>query len=82
MTPLESSRFSHLIDALSFGCPPHGGLALGFDRMMAILCETPSIRDVIAFPKSASGRDLVVGSPSALTEQQLNEYKIKVQEAP
>ncbi|KAF9573927.1 aspartyl-tRNA synthetase 2, mitochondrial [Mortierella alpina] len=81
MSPLESSRFSHLIDALSFGCPPHGGLALGFDRMMAILCETPSIRDVIAFPKSASGRDLVVGSPSALTEQQLDEYKIKVQEA-
>ncbi|KAF9116280.1 hypothetical protein BGX27_003873 [Mortierella sp. AM989] len=78
MTPEETSRFSHLIDALSFGCPPHGGLALGFDRLMAIICETPSIRDVIAFPKSASGRDLVVGSPSALTEQQLNEYKIRV----
>ncbi|KAG0251425.1 aspartyl-tRNA synthetase 2, mitochondrial, partial [Mortierella polycephala] len=77
MTPLESSRFSHLIDALSFGCPPHGGLALGFDRLMAILCETPSIKDVIAFPKSASGRDLVVESPSALTEQQLKEYKIR-----
>ncbi|KAG0097304.1 hypothetical protein BGZ93_003012 [Podila epicladia] len=78
MTPLETSRFSHLVDALSFGCPPHGGLALGFDRMMAILCETPSIRDVIAFPKSASGRDLVVGSPSGLTEQQLSDYHIKV----
>jgi len=78
MTPEESGRFSHLVDALSFGCPPHGGLALGFDRLMAILCETPSIRDVIAFPKSASGRDLVVGSPSALTDRQLSEYKIKV----
>ncbi|KAF8933111.1 aspartyl-tRNA synthetase 2, mitochondrial [Dissophora ornata] len=80
MSPLESGRFSHLVDALSFGCPPHGGLALGFDRLMAILCETSSIRDVIAFPKSASGRDLVVGSPSELTEQQLREYKIRVTE--
>ncbi|KAI7823620.1 tRNA synthetases class II-domain-containing protein [Gamsiella multidivaricata] len=80
MTPEESGRFSHLVDALSFGCPPHGGLALGFDRMMAILCETASIRDVIAFPKSASGRDLVVGSPSGLTEQQLKEYRIRVTE--
>ncbi|KAI1310252.1 aspartyl-tRNA synthetase 2, mitochondrial [Mortierella claussenii] len=79
MTPEESGRFSHLIDALSFGCPPHGGLALGFDRLMAILCETPSIRDVIAFPKSSSGRDLVVGSPSSLTEQQLSEYRIRVE---
>ncbi|KAG0268488.1 hypothetical protein DFQ27_006553 [Actinomortierella ambigua] len=78
MTPLECSRFSHLIDGLSFGCPPHGGLAIGFDRMMAILCGTSSIRDVIAFPKSTSGRDLVVDSPSPLTPEQLRQYNLSI----
>ncbi|KAG0226886.1 hypothetical protein BGW41_004063 [Actinomortierella wolfii] len=78
MTPLECSRFSHLIDGLSFGCPPHGGLAIGFDRMMAILCGTSSIRDVIAFPKSTSGRDLVVESPSPLTPEQLRQYNLSI----
>ncbi|KAI8071376.1 tRNA synthetases class II-domain-containing protein [Gongronella butleri] len=70
----EYARFDHLIDALGGGCPPHGGIALGFDRLMAILCQAPSIRDVIAFPKAAGGKDWVVDSPSAITTAQLDEY--------
>ncbi|KAI7863657.1 tRNA synthetases class II-domain-containing protein [Spinellus fusiger] len=74
----EYSRFDHLIDALSIGCPPHGGIALGFDRLMAILCNASSIRDVIAFPKAAGGKDFVVNSPSAVTPSQLNEYGLRL----
>ncbi|CDH58093.1 aspartyl-trna synthetase [Lichtheimia corymbifera JMRC:FSU:9682] len=74
----EYERFDHLIDALSAGCPPHGGIALGFDRLMSILCHASSIRDVIAFPKAAGGKDLVVNSPSEVTAAQLNEYGLKL----
>ncbi|KAI9321075.1 tRNA synthetases class II-domain-containing protein [Dichotomocladium elegans] len=74
----EYRRFDHLIEALSGGCPPHGGIALGFDRLMSILCSSASIRDVIAFPKAAGGKDLVVNSPSEVTKAQLNEYGLKL----
>ncbi|KAI8330921.1 tRNA synthetases class II-domain-containing protein [Blakeslea trispora] len=74
----EYKRFDHLIDALGGGCPPHGGIALGFDRLMSILCESSSIRDVIAFPKAAGGKDFVVNSPSEVTEAQLNEYGLQL----
>ncbi|KAI7897672.1 tRNA synthetases class II-domain-containing protein, partial [Cokeromyces recurvatus] len=74
----EYERFDHLIDALGGGCPPHGGIALGFDRMMAILCDSTSIRDVIAFPKAAGGKDFVVNSPSGITAAQLNEYGLQL----
>ncbi|ORZ02392.1 tRNA synthetases class II-domain-containing protein [Syncephalastrum racemosum] len=76
----EYKRFDHLIDALSCGCPPHGGIALGFDRLMSILCNSQSIRDVIAFPKASGGRDMVVESPSAITQKQLQEYGLELSE--
>ena len=68
--------FQHLTDALGHGCPPHGGIALGLDRFVAMLCGSNSIRDVIAFPKSATGRDLLVDSPAEVTKEQLKEYNI------
>jgi aspartyl-tRNA synthetase len=73
----EISRFSHLLQALKFGAPPHGGIALGFDRLIAILCETKSIRDVIAFPKTGSGFDPVFKSPSKSSEDVLKGYALK-----
>ncbi|CAO3610649.1 unnamed protein product [Cunninghamella echinulata] len=78
----EYSRFDHLIDALGGGCPPHGGIALGFDRLMSILCKSTSIRDVIAFPKAAGGKDFVVDSPSQISLKQLQEYGLKVVPSP
>ncbi|HTL72434.1 MAG TPA: aspartate--tRNA ligase, partial [bacterium] len=56
-------RFGYMLDAFKYGAPPHGGIALGFDRLIAILCNTPSIRDVIAFPKTAKGTCLMTDSP-------------------
>lgn len=68
--------FGHLLHALSMGCPPHAGLAIGFDRLCAMISGCNSIRDVIAFPKNQSGVDPVVESPSSIKESTLNEYFI------
>jgi len=73
----DISELSHLIQALEMGCPPHAGIALGLDRLIAILTGANSIRDVIAFPKSAEGKDLMAGAPAQITDQQKEMYFIK-----
>ena len=71
-------RFGYMLDAFKYGAPPHGGIALGFDRLIAILCGTSSIRDVIAFPKTAKGTCLMTDSPSPVSPKQLRDLYLEV----
>ncbi|TFK76130.1 hypothetical protein BDN72DRAFT_810172 [Pluteus cervinus] len=73
----ERAPFNQLLHALQCGAPPHGGIALGFDRLMAMLCKTQSIRDVIAFPKSGTGTDLLFKSPAPVPLTTLEQYGIQ-----
>ncbi len=73
-------RFASIFTAFKYGCPPHGGMAPGIDRIIMLLLDEENLREVQAFPTSASGADLMMGSPSELTKVQLNELNIKIKE--
>jgi aspartyl-tRNA synthetase len=71
-------KFGHMLTAFQFGAPPHGGIALGIDRDLSILQNEPDIREIIAFPKTGDGRDLMMSAPSEVSKKQLEELHIKV----
>ena len=72
------AQFGHLLDAFEYGVPPHGGIAAGIDRLMMAILGTDNIRDVVAFPKTQSHQDLMLGAPSPVDQALLDELHIKV----
>jgi aspartyl-tRNA synthetase len=81
---MESARdqFGALLDALEYGAPPHGGIAIGLDRWAAQFAEVDNIREVMAFPKTQSGADLMLDAPSPISPQQLEELGLEVRRQP
>lgn len=78
LSPEEAEgKFGFLLNALRHGAPPHGGIAFGLDRLLMHLCGTENIRDVIAFPKTQSGQDLMIGAPGPIDPSQLKELHVQ-----
>ena len=74
----QQKKFGFLLNSLQYGAPPHGGIAFGLDRIVTMMCGAESIRDVIAFPKTQRGQDLLIDTPAPVTEQQLRDLHIKI----
>jgi aspartyl-tRNA synthetase len=75
----QRTKFGHMLDAFTYGAPPHGGFAPGIDRIVMLLQNEPNIREVIAFPKTGEGKDLMMGAPSVVSSKQLKELKIQIE---
>ena len=80
MSEERMKDFQHLLEVLRAGCPPHAGIALGFDRLIAVMLGRESVRDVIAFPKSGKGEDMLVKSPTKMTQEQMRTYHLQLRE--
>jgi aspartyl-tRNA synthetase len=73
------ARFGHMLEAFEYGCPPHGGMAPGIDRIVMLLANEPNIREVIAFPKTGDARDLLMGAPSPVEDKRLKEAHVRIE---
>jgi len=79
LSPEEAEmKFGHLLKAFQYGCPPHGGCAMGLDRVVMLFADEPNIREVIAFPKNQTAQDMMLGSPSEMPETEVNEQNIRI----
>jgi aspartyl-tRNA synthetase len=74
----QAKEFEHMLTAFGLGVPPHAGIAMGFDRMLMVLCDAPHIRDVIAFPKNKEAKDMLMGAPSVVEKSQLDDVHVSI----
>jgi aspartyl-tRNA synthetase len=78
---IQQKKFGHMLEAFKYGAPPHGGFAPGIDRIVMLLQGEPNIREVIAFPKTGEGKDLMMGSPSEVPKKQLDELGLELKKS-